>query len=197
MNNNGQIQKIASDILSANTTNVFTAKCTACGKSQTQSLSWFQARRFVCPLCDGKLDEAPLHQLTLLAVRQLRSGSGPRQKRAVKVVENKQFDATKTYQLVLQFGGGALPNLDAIITLEDELIQELGDSADVDGHDFGSGEANLFIFTADPVATFERARPVLERRQQLQAVTAACREVESEDYKVIWPEGSRAEFELI
>ena len=77
------------------------------------------------------------------------------------------------------------------------MIERLGDSADVDGHDFGSGTGNIFIFTSDPAATFDRARAVLESRQQLQTVTAAYREVEGERYTVIWPEDSRAEFSLL
>jgi hypothetical protein len=38
---------------------------------------------------------------------------------------------------------------------------------------------------------------VLERRQQLESVTAAYRDVEGERYTVIWPEGSRREFRVI
>jgi hypothetical protein len=101
------------------------------------------------------------------------------------------------YQLILQFRGESLGEFDAMVALEDELIEQLGDSAEVDGHDFGSGTANIFIFTSDPAATFDRARPVIESRQPLQSVTAAYREVEGESYTVIWPQGSRAEFSLI
>ena len=101
------------------------------------------------------------------------------------------------YQLVLQFRGDSLGEFDAMVALEDELIERLGDSAEVDGHDFGSGTGNIFIFTSDPAATFDRARPVLESKQQLQTVTAAYREVEGKHYTVIWPEGSRAEFSLL
>jgi hypothetical protein len=101
------------------------------------------------------------------------------------------------YQLVFQFRGDSLADYDAMIALEDELIAELGDSADVDGHDVGSGETNIFIFTSDPAATFDRARPALDRRQQLQTVTAAYRKVGGERYTVIWPEGSRVEFSLL
>ena len=100
------------------------------------------------------------------------------------------------YQLTLQFRGGSLADYDAMIALEDDLSAQLGDSADVDGHDCGSGEANIFIFTTDPAATFQRMRPVLERARQLQAVTAAYREVDGERYTVIWPEGSHSEFRV-
>ncbi len=100
------------------------------------------------------------------------------------------------YQLVLQFRGDSLEDLDATVALADELIEELGESADVDGHDVGSGETNIFIFTCDPEATFHQARPVLERRQQLQSVTIAYREVEGEQFTVIWPERSLTEFRV-
>jgi len=39
------------------------------------------------------------------------------------------------YQLVLQFRGDTLEDYDEMIALENELIEELGNSADVDGHD--------------------------------------------------------------
>jgi hypothetical protein len=39
-------------------------------------------------------------------------------------------------------------------------------------------------------------RPVLEGTGQLQAVTAAYREIDGERYTVIWPEGSRREFRV-
>ena len=98
------------------------------------------------------------------------------------------------YQLTLQFRGDSLGDYDAMVALEDELTEQLGDSADVDGHDCGSGETNIFIFTPDPAATFQRVRPVLERTQHLQAVTAAYRKAGGERYTVIWPEGSEREF---
>jgi hypothetical protein len=37
------------------------------------------------------------------------------------------------YQLVLQFRGDSLADYDGMVALENELIEELGDSADVDG----------------------------------------------------------------
>jgi hypothetical protein len=100
------------------------------------------------------------------------------------------------YQLVFQFRGDSLGDYDAMVALEDELTEQFGDSAEVDGHDLGSGESNIFIFTSDPAATFQRARPVLERRQQLDSVTAAYREVGGEQFTVIWPEDSREDFRV-
>ena len=79
------------------------------------------------------------------------------------------------FQLTLKFRGDALEDYDAMRALEEELAAALGDSADVDGHDSGSGETNIFILTSDPMATFSRAMPVLQRRDSLASVTAAYR----------------------
>ena len=48
------------------------------------------------------------------------------------------------YQLVLQFEANTMDDFDQLVILEDKLIDELGSVATVDGHDFGSGEFNIF-----------------------------------------------------
>jgi hypothetical protein len=98
------------------------------------------------------------------------------------------------YQLVLHFQGDALADYDVMIALEDKLRQELAHSADVDGHDVGSGETNIFIFTRDPKLTFWVVRQVLLQQRRLESVTAAYRPVGGEKFTVIWPEGSTKEF---
>ena len=98
------------------------------------------------------------------------------------------------YQLVLQFRGDTLADFDQMIALEDRLIEDLGHSADVVGHDCGSGETNIFIFTSDPTATFWRVRQTLKQEGRLDAVTAAYREATGEQFTVLWPEGSAQEF---
>jgi len=100
------------------------------------------------------------------------------------------------YQLVLQFRGDSLADYDAMVGLEDRLVEDLGHSAKVDGHDCGSGETNIFIFTSDPSATFLRVRQALQREGQLDVVTAAYRDVEGGSYTVIWPESSEAAFSV-
>jgi ribosomal 30S subunit maturation factor RimM len=100
------------------------------------------------------------------------------------------------YQLVLQFRGDALEDYDAMIALENALIEALRGSAKVDGHDGGSGEVNIFIFTDQPKQTFQKAWLVLEKRGGLDSVTAAFRSVGGADYTVIWPEQSKQEFKI-
>lgn len=101
------------------------------------------------------------------------------------------------YQLVLQFRGDSLEDYDAMVALENELIEELEGTARVDGHDVGSGETNIFILTSNPLKTFQRAKPVLERRKSLEGVTAAYRPIDGEQYNVIWLEEATEEFRVI
>jgi len=100
------------------------------------------------------------------------------------------------YQLVLQFRGDSLADYDQMIALEDRLIEDLGHSADVDGHDCGSGETNIFISTSDPPATFWRVQQTLKQEGRLDAVTAAYREAAGERYTMLRPEGSAQEFRI-
>jgi len=91
------------------------------------------------------------------------------------------------FQLVLQFNGDLLGDYDTMVALEDELIQELGDTADVDGHDIGAGETNIFIVTLKPEMAFHRAKAVLDRFKLLGAATAAYRPVAGQAFTVLWP----------
>jgi len=54
-----------------------------------------------------------------------------------------------SYQLVLQVRGESLSDFDAMMNLEQELAVELDDIAEVDGHDMGCGEINIFILTSN------------------------------------------------
>jgi hypothetical protein len=197
LDNTDYLQKLAAEAMRANATRQFTVKCLACGKRQARSLHWLQTQEFKCPTCGGNLDKAPLHRITKEILQAMRGKSkAPKQRadRAGKLAPIKRHDDAKKYQLVLQFRGDAPADLDEAAALEEELIAALGDSADVDGHDIGSGETNIFIFTTDPTGTFRRAMPVLTRRKCLPAVTAAYRPVDGEQFVVLWPEGSRLKF---
>lgn len=100
------------------------------------------------------------------------------------------------YQLTLQFRGDSFGAYDAMIALEEALAKVLPDFADVDGHDVGSDETNIFIVTTDPAATFDLVRPVLQQMGHLRMVTAAYREIDGERYTVIWPEVSPTPFRV-
>lgn len=91
------------------------------------------------------------------------------------------------YQLVLQFPANSIADYGEMIALEDELIEKLGPSAKVDGHDCGSGEMNIFIYTDVPKKIFETIRPVVAKRKLIGNLVAAYRETTGEAYTVVWP----------
>ena len=98
------------------------------------------------------------------------------------------------YQLVLQFRGNDCLDFDAMVSLEEEIQQIVESISEVDGHDMGSGEINIFILTADPVATFERVKPLLSAASLLDKASAAYRELRSDDFTVLWSTSSTGAF---
>jgi len=51
------------------------------------------------------------------------------------------------YQLVLQLPASSIRDYDEMVEIEEAIITDLGNFGKVDGHDVGSGEMNIFIFT--------------------------------------------------
>jgi hypothetical protein len=76
-----------------------------------------------------------------------------------------------------------------MIALEDSLTDALSDDSEVDGHDAGSGEVNIFISTSRPVEVFQEIRSVLQQHDLLASARAAFREESGDDYTILWPEG--------
>jgi hypothetical protein len=93
------------------------------------------------------------------------------------------------YQLVLQWPSDSMETYDAVIDIEDVLIDELGGASDVDGHDVGSGETNVFIWTDDPLAAFERVQARLCSHPLWADTRAAFRADDHDRYTVIRPKG--------
>jgi hypothetical protein len=98
-------------------------------------------------------------------------------------------------KLVLQFAADTLGDYDSLAAMENQLIGALGENV-VDGHDMGSGEANIFIHTSDPQGTFGQLLPLLKRTPHFAALTAAYRRTDEEHYHVLWPENSSREFSV-
>ena len=65
------------------------------------------------------------------------------------------------YILVLQWPGDSEADFDALISMEEQVGATLGRYASVDGHDFGSGEMNIFIETDRPTEAFADAANAL------------------------------------
>ncbi len=92
------------------------------------------------------------------------------------------------YILVLQWPGSAAADYDALVEMEDLLESALGDSASVDGHDFGSGEMNIFLETDRPVEAFAEVVTVIGNTRRWANVRAAYRDATGERYEILWPE---------
>lgn len=53
---------------------------------------------------------------------------------------------------------------------------------------------NIFILTADPVATFERVKPLLSAESLLDKASVAYRALRSDDFTVLWSTSSKGAF---
>jgi hypothetical protein len=100
------------------------------------------------------------------------------------------------FQLVLQFRPWSERGLDELVTLEDRLVDVLGTMAAVDGHDLGSGEANIFILAGNPQRTFDACLPVIRDAGLLSTLSAAHRPVQGEKYSRLWPDGDASPFSV-
>lgn len=93
-----------------------------------------------------------------------------------------------TAQVVLQFSASEdVDSYDKLIQFEEALISLLGEGAEVDGHDFGAGEMNVFILTEDPISTFAVVQQTDRSIRPSQDMRAAYRPIDGEDYVCLWP----------
>ena len=90
-------------------------------------------------------------------------------------------------QLVLQFTIHSLQDYDDLVQLEEQLARALREMAELDGHDAGSGEFNMFFMTDFPKAALEGCLPLLDTLDMTSGLRAAYRELDQEEYTVLWP----------
>lgn len=88
------------------------------------------------------------------------------------------------FQLILQFPD-ELVSFDELIAIETAVTEHLA-NGEVDGHDFGNGEGNIFVCTDRPRDALREIMPLL-RSEQLKALRAAYRKVRDDKYTVLWP----------
>jgi hypothetical protein len=100
------------------------------------------------------------------------------------------------YQLDLQFAADSMEDFDRLVALEERLIEELDDVATVDGHDFGSGDFNIFVLTDDPATVFGKAHGIVMDQGVPNVMRSAYREMDGEDYVILWP-SSLTEFSVL
>ncbi len=102
-------------------------------------------------------------------------------------------------QLIVQLPLSDSTNFDSLIHVEETLIQAFSQNnlAEVDGHDFGEGKFNIFIFPKGawgPV--IERVQAFLKLRGVLGSALIVKRLKSSERYVVVWPENFSGSFSL-
>jgi hypothetical protein len=93
------------------------------------------------------------------------------------------------YQLVLQWPANSIKDYDSMIEIEATLIKTLSKQHELDGHDAGSGEMNIFIHTDDPVAAFAEVTATLGTQDFWVDARVAFRELPSDHFTILWPIG--------
>ena len=99
------------------------------------------------------------------------------------------------YLLVLQFPGEQIEDFDELLALELDLGLSLRGEHVVDGHDFGSGEMNIFIHTDNPEEALRCAKVPLNKLTTKHYI-AAFRDIEGKDYTVLFPDAFRGLFSV-
>ena len=94
------------------------------------------------------------------------------------------------FQVVLQWPASSMNDYDGIVAVEDLLIEKLTEGSEVDGHDFGSDKANIFVHTNDPHRAFEEIRAILKGHRLWPDVRIACRQIDGTEYSLLWPPGA-------
>lgn len=92
------------------------------------------------------------------------------------------------YQLVLQWPSSSIKDLDDLIGIEDTLSEKMSEENEVDGHDAGVGEMNIFIQTEDPKKAFDEIKHILGSKDFWIDARVAYREITGSNYTAIWPE---------
>ncbi len=99
------------------------------------------------------------------------------------------------YQIAVQLPEDIFGDLDRIIEMEDKIEENLL-NAELDGHDLGNGEVNIFIHTNNPVETFELIKNIFQDDKEVLAnAKVAYRELTGEEYTILWPADLK-EFEI-
>lgn len=93
------------------------------------------------------------------------------------------------YQLVFQLRGSSQLDFEEMLGLETELRSEIGDLGEVDGHDMGQGEMNIFVLTSFPIRCFEHVRSLRGVAHAMPRLKVAYRRLDSDDYEVLHPPG--------
>jgi len=95
----------------------------------------------------------------------------------------------RQYQLVLQFPASSIQSHDAMVELENCIIAGLENLGEVDGHDMGDGEVNIFVLTDNPALAFEKIKLLIGTKDFMPELKAAFRDIDEDDYTILHPSG--------
>jgi hypothetical protein len=91
------------------------------------------------------------------------------------------------FQLVLQWPAASIEDFDVLIDMEETLEEHLSAASEVDGHDVGSGEINIFVHTDDPVGALAEIERILGNQDVWADARVAYRELKGEKYIILRP----------
>jgi hypothetical protein len=91
------------------------------------------------------------------------------------------------YQLVLQLPASSIKDYDEMVKLEETIMQSLGNLGNVDGHDAGSGEMNIFILTNHPKPAFDRIKQLLGTKDFMPDLKVAFRVIGKDEFTILHP----------
>ena len=92
------------------------------------------------------------------------------------------------YQITIQISANSTNDFDEMIEFEDELIEILKDIAIIDGHDFGSGEANIFVLTNDQYETYNVIKEKYLNATVKNKYKISCREIKNDNLVILFPD---------
>lgn len=90
-------------------------------------------------------------------------------------------------ELVLQLPASSIKDYDALIELEERILGGLDNLGEVDGHDMGVGESNIFVRTDHPKLAFDKIKSLLGTQDFMPGLKAAYREVGGDNFTVLYP----------
>jgi hypothetical protein len=91
------------------------------------------------------------------------------------------------FVLVLQWPSSSGADFDDLVAMEDQLKSAPRPYGSVDGHDFGSGEMNIFVETDAPNEAFAKASVALGDTPRWSEVRAAYRAESGDAHEILWP----------
>src|SRR6266436_2318660 len=93
------------------------------------------------------------------------------------------------YLLVFQFPYSSRSDYDLLLSLEEAITESIRGLGTVDGHDIGSGEMNIFLFTEHPKLAFEQIKTIPLIANHISNMKVGYREIDRDEYTPLYPEG--------